>query len=458
MNKLIEMLRRSRAAEVPQKLPPAGAWSQLQERLVAEGVSAHPINSRWKKALVCVVVLVILGFLFMFGDLRDSLKEDDSFIKHAITDIKDQSLVFDALRDTNISLSDSLKHTEMIAMENVKERPITKGTVKKITKVLHLLGATKTRGGLSISQSEQVSGKPKSRLPIAPKLDDSDWSISAVPDNNAVTALPSKKIPDLRKEFSLKLPTVTNVNPAKPKRPEVPTRWEIITSGALIDNGGSSNLSSNFSGRHGAFQLGDGPSGANGAFVTDEGEELYWVGASRGRTATPVKFNSFYFRGGLNYQTSWGIGVRAYLGYYRFSNLGQKIDLATFNDPFGGDPDLFTKQFSTEQKVILGSEISYIFLRRRRVQPYLALGIAAQVYDFWQTKNSFTVPATGQRGLVNRQRIVKWWESEPSFSATGGVNYRLSHRWSIGAFMHTINLFENVKVPPVGLEVRYLLD
>ncbi len=184
-------------------------------------------------------------------------------------------------------------------------------------------------------------------------------------------------------------------------------------------------------------------------FVLPSGEVINAASTAEQPPKSVVKSDRF-FRAGLSRQTHWGGLVRLSAGYYRNRFYNKEV----FFDNLGAQEVRSWRDIS-EDAVPLELGFQYTFLRRHRIRPYLGVSVLTFLYYAGESAELFLDGASGQQGFVERFTIRDLFPVSSDFALTAGVQYELSERLSVGAFVWSNSGVDIWVDAPVGVEVRY---
>ena len=195
--------------------------------------------------------------------------------------------------------------------------------------------------------------------------------------------------------------------------------------------------------------------GAIRNFVTTEGEVIpvRYAGNDYPDRATGSRGYSQFLRGGIQRQSRWGGAVLLNVGFARQGGKVRIEDLP--NAPAQAEYLVH----SAYKEVALTTELGfqYTFFRRRRVRPYLGVGLINFLYYYGEEDSIGRDLATGQERLQRRFFSREYFPMYPDLTITAGLQVTVTKQLSLGVYTWA-NSASNIWIEaPVGIEGRFRL-
>jgi len=185
-------------------------------------------------------------------------------------------------------------------------------------------------------------------------------------------------------------------------------------------------------------------------FVLPTGETV--TGIFNRFEETHNKNNSYYFRGGIDRQTSSGFLFTLEGGFYKNYILSTLTDLDQV-----GPNEIRDLRNSREIIITAGLGLQYTFMKRRRFRPYVGAELLGFLYYNGYNRQSFYDQQTQSIGLVEEFSVKDHFPNYAGFALVGGFQYKFSQRLSGGVSLFINGGYDLFIAAPIGLEVRYSL-
>jgi hypothetical protein len=163
------------------------------------------------------------------------------------------------------------------------------------------------------------------------------------------------------------------------------------------------------------------------------------------------RLEQIYLKAGINRQTSSGFLFRSSIGVFRSKSFQIGPEGMLMPDQV----EVKTAKNETIVPVEIG--LQYTLLRRRRVKPYAGIHLVGYLNYLGVDESYFTEGATAEEGLVSRFFSQESIALAPDLAVTLGLQYQLTPRVSVGAFLWGNMGGDFYAQAPFGMEVRYSL-